>query len=104
MQDWLAQQKAPYAVLVIPLLFETGQNSLADRVLVVDCDPELQIDRVIERDSLPRSQIEQILNAQVDRETRLKGADDVIENSGSIEELLAATEAMHSRYLVLATS
>ncbi len=104
MEDWLARQSAPYAVLVIPLLFETGMNTLADRVLVVDCDPAQQIERVVARDGLSETRIRQILDAQVDRETRLRGADDVIENDGSLEDLIAATEAMHQRYLALAAS
>ena len=104
MEDWLAQQNAPYAVLVIPLLFETGQTTLADRVLVVDCDPELQIERVVARDKLTRAQVEQILAAQVDRKTRLQGADDVIENNGTLEELIAATEVTHRRYLEIAAT
>jgi len=104
MEDWLLKQHAPYAVLVIPLLFETGQNTLADRILVVDCLRSRQIERVTQRDGLSEAQIEQILAAQVDRETRLLGADDVIENDGSLEELIAATEAMHQRYLALASA
>ena len=104
MEDWLGQQNAPYAVLVIPLLFETGQTTLADRVLVVDCDPELQIERVVARDKLTRAQVEQILAAQVDRKTRLQGADDVIENNGTLEELIAATEVTHRRYLEIAAT
>ncbi len=104
MEDWLALQSVPYAVLVIPLLFETGQNTLADRVLVVDCDPARQIERVVARDGLSESRIRQILDVQADRETRLRGADDVIQNNGSLEDLIAATEAMHRRYLTLATS
>lgn len=104
MEDWLEQQNAPYAVLVIPLLFEAGQTTLADRILVVDCDPELQIERVLARDDLPRAQVEQILAAQVDRKTRLQGADDIIKNNGTLEELMAATEATHRRYLELAAS
>ena len=103
MQQWLAAQTAPYAVLVIPLLFETGQNDLADRVLVVDCEETLQIARVAGRDGHDEAQIRQILATQVDRERRLAGADDVIENNGSLEALLTATEAMHQRYLELAS-
>ncbi len=103
MEAWLSEQHAPYAVLVIPLLFETGQTTLADRVLVVDCELARQIDRVSERDGLSERQIQQILEAQVDRETRLRGADDVIENNGTLDELIAATEAMHRRYLALAS-
>ena len=104
MEDWIARQNAPYAVLVIPLLFETGQTTLADRILVVDCEPELQIERVLARDKLTRAQAEQILAAQVDRKTRLQGADDIIENNGTLEELMAATEAAHQRYLKLAAT
>jgi dephospho-CoA kinase len=102
MQQWLAAQTAPYAVLVIPLLFETGQRDLADRVLVVDCDESLQIARVAGRDGHEEAQIRRILAAQAKRETRLSGADDVIENNGSLEELIAATEQLHRRYLALA--
>lgn len=102
MREWLATQTSPYAVLVIPLLFETGQLELADRVLVVDCEESLQISRVSARDGLSDAQIGQILNAQVDRATRLRGADDVIENKGNLLELIEATEEMHQRYLELA--
>ncbi|MCU7842712.1 MAG: dephospho-CoA kinase [Candidatus Thiodiazotropha sp. (ex Monitilora ramsayi)] len=103
MNNWLRQQTAPYAVLVIPLLFETGQHDLADRVLVVDCEESQQIARVTARDALSEEQIRQILAAQVDRETRLSGADDVIENNGNLSELIEATERMHRRYLALAS-
>jgi dephospho-CoA kinase len=99
MEVWITQQNAPYVVLVIPLLFETGQTDLADRVLVVDCEESLQIERVLLRDQLPREQIEQIMASQVDRQTRLQGADDVIENNGSLEALIKVTEELHDNYL-----
>ncbi|MEW8353011.1 MAG: dephospho-CoA kinase [Candidatus Thiodiazotropha sp.] len=102
MEEWIAQQSAPYAVLVIPLLFETGQMSLADRVLVVDCDESIQIKRVVKRDKISRDQIKQIMESQVDRQTRLTGANDIIENSGSLEALNDATEQLHKKYLKLA--
>jgi len=101
MKDWLKRQTTPYAVLVIPLLFETGQGSMADRILVVDCEEALQIDRVSRRDDLTHEQISQILAAQADRQTRLAGADDVIENNGDLQQLIEATERMHRRYLEL---
>ncbi len=103
MDAWLSRQSAPYAVLVIPLLFETGQMSLADRILVVDCDKSLQIERVLERDRLPREQIQQIIANQVDRQIRLDGADDVIENNDSLQVLIEATERLHNKYLKLAS-
>jgi dephospho-CoA kinase len=104
MEEWIARQTAPYAVLVIPLLFETEFRSLAERILVIDCDQELQIERVVRRDRLPREQIRQILASQVDRKTRLSGADDVIENNSSLEALIEATERLHHDYLKLAAS
>ncbi|PUB84430.1 MAG: dephospho-CoA kinase [gamma proteobacterium symbiont of Ctena orbiculata] len=104
MEEWLARQSAPYAVLVIPLLFETGQTSLSDRVLVVDCDESLQIERVLQRDEISREQIRQIMTSQVDRKTRLQGADDVIENNGSLKALIEATERLHRNYLKMANS
>ncbi|MET0028633.1 MAG: dephospho-CoA kinase [Candidatus Thiodiazotropha sp.] len=104
MQDWIGQQHAPYVVLVIPLLFETGQTSLADRILVIDCEEPLQIERVMKRDNLSREQIEQIMASQVDRNTRLAGADDVILNNGNQDELIAATERLHQTYLNMSGS
>jgi dephospho-CoA kinase len=103
MLQWLTEQTAPYAVLVIPLLFETGQQDVADRILVVDCEESQQILRISARDNLTDEQIGQILNAQVDRATRLRGADDIIENNGNLLELIEATENLHQQYLDLAT-
>lgn len=104
MVEWIAKQSAPYVVLIIPLLFETGQMSLADRILVVDCDESLQIERVIKRDQISRDQIKQIMESQVDRQTRLKGADDIIENNSSLDALIEATERLHNDYLKMAGS
>jgi dephospho-CoA kinase len=102
MQAWLADQTAPYAIVVIPLLFETKQAFLADRILVVDCDEALQIQRVTQRDGLSHQQIAQIMASQVDRQTRRQGADDIIENNGDRTSLIAATEQLHQYYLKLA--
>jgi dephospho-CoA kinase len=104
MEEWIARQSAPYVVLVIPLLFETGQTDLADRVLVVDCEESLQIERVLQRDQLPQEQIRQIMASQVDRQTRLGGADDVIENNNSLEALIEATKRLHNNYLKMVVS
>lgn len=94
-----AHSSAPYLVFVIPLLFETGQQSLVDRVLVIDVPEALQRARVGARDQLDDSRIDRILKAQVDRDTRLRGADDVICNDGSLEDLHAAVEQLHHRYM-----
>ena len=101
LQD-LATGTAPYMVLVIPLLFETGQTDLADRVLVVDLPEEQQRLRVARRSGLDPTEIDRILASQVSRAERLAGADDIIDNSGSAAALGPAVEALHQRYLALA--
>ncbi|QYZ65651.1 MAG: dephospho-CoA kinase [Gammaproteobacteria bacterium (ex Lamellibrachia satsuma)] len=102
MQLRLVQLDTPYAVLVIPLLLESGQDSLADRILVVDIPEVHQIARVQQRDGLKKTQIGQIIAAQVDRQSRLAAADDVISNDGGLQTLEKAVEQLHQRYLDLA--
>lgn len=93
---------APYAVLVIPLLFETGQETLVDRVLVVDCPEPLQLERVGRRSQLPKAEIARIIASQVQRAERLARADDVIDNSGGPDGLLPQVDRLHRTYLALA--
>ncbi len=102
MQADVAAASGPYALLVIPLLFETGQTDPADRVLVVDLPEAEQVRRVRLRSGLPDAEILRILRAQVPRAVRLAGADDVIDNSGSPEALGPAVEALHRSYLNMA--
>lgn len=93
---------APYCILVIPLLIETGQSNLVDRILLVDVDPSIQHQRIAHRDGLTESEIDAILAAQADRQARLDAADDVIDNSGEPGELDAQVGDLHARYLTLA--
>lgn len=99
----LIEAGAPYVVLVVPLLIESGDYRYRlDRVAVVDCDDEVRVSRVMARSKLSRAEVERILAAQVGRETRLAAADDVIGNNGSREDLAAEVAACHRRYLLLA--
>jgi dephospho-CoA kinase len=99
MERRLKSLETPYVIVVIPLLLETGQDKMVDRILVVDCDEALQIARVQERSGLSETEIRRIMSAQVDRATRVAKADDVIENNGSLDELRAATDRLHVLYL-----
>ncbi len=101
MQERIATLTAPYVVLVIPLLLETGQTDLVDRVLVVDASSQRQRERVRQRDRLPDERIEQMLAAQVDRATRLAAAHDVIDNESDLATLDSAVAALHANYLKL---
>ena len=92
----------PYQILVLPLLVEKSLGSQLDRVLVVDCDEELQIKRLEARDGSTLAQAQAILNAQVSRGARLKAAHDVIRNDGDISAVRDQVAELHSRYLELA--
>ncbi len=93
----------PYSVVVIPLLVEKGGYAdLLDRILVVDCSPELQIARTMARSKLSREDVQAILAVQADRRARLAQADDVIVNEGGRTELGAKIQALNQKYSSLA--
>jgi dephospho-CoA kinase len=99
---------SPYIIIDIPLLIEGGADSpwrrRCKRVCVVDCPPALQIERVRARSGLAPRDIEAIIAAQASREQRLAAADDVIDNSGTLDALHTRVDALHARYLALAAA
>ncbi len=98
----LEQTDAPYAVVVIPLLIETGQQDAYDHVVIVDVDPAIQIKRVMARDNCTREQAERILASQATREQRLAAADDVIFNNSTTKAVDLQVTKMHEHLLRLA--
>jgi dephospho-CoA kinase len=97
-----AEAGGVYQVLVIPLLVEKSLGSQLDRVVVVDCDEELQIRRLQARDGSTLEQARAILNVQTSRTARLKAAHDVIKNDGDMSAVRDQVEKLHARYLELA--
>jgi dephospho-CoA kinase len=96
---------APYALIVIPLLVETGAyRDVLDRVLVVDCPEDQQIARVMARSGLTRDEVAAILAAQASRAERLAVADDVILNTAPPDALRSEVARLHQTYLALAAS
>jgi len=91
-----------YQVLVLPLLVEKSLGSQLNRVLVVDCDEELQIRRLQARDGSTLEQARAILNVQTSRAARLKAAHDVIKNDGDMSAVRDQVEKLHALYLGLA--
>jgi dephospho-CoA kinase len=96
-----ARLGGPYQIIAVPLLVETGTQRNYDRVLVVDCDPELQLRRLMLRDGLDSGQARRILEAQASREARLVAADDILSNDSDAAELAPKVQALHHRYLQL---
>ncbi len=94
-----AASKGGYAMVAIPLLVETQGAKRFDRVLVVDCAPELQLARLQARDGSTRAEAQNMLAAQVSREQRLAVADDIIHNDGDIAALRDRIEKLHRQYV-----
>ncbi len=91
---------APYVILMVPLLVESGDyRKRVDRIAVVDCAEATQISRVMSRNNLPRVDVERILAAQASRAERLAAADDVIDNDGELAALPPRIERLHRQYL-----
>ena len=103
-QSVAAAQAGPYQMLVIPLLAEGGRRDHVDRVLVVDTPETVQVERLMTRDAVTREQAEASLRAQAQRATRLGIADDVLANTGRIEDLREQVAALHERYVKLAAA
>jgi dephospho-CoA kinase len=99
----LERATGPYAILVIPLLVESGvDRSRSPRVLVVDCPEASQLERVMRRSGLPEAEVRAILATQATRAQRLAAADDVIDNAGVPQALEGQVARLHEKYLTLA--
>lgn len=99
----IAEAQAPYVILAVPLLVESGAyGERVDRVLVVDCDAALQVSRVMQRSGLTEAAVRAIIATQASRDERLAAADDVIVNSGGAEALRGQVAALHRKYLEFA--
>jgi dephospho-CoA kinase len=98
----ISQIDAPWCILVIPLLTKSSPFKQIDRVLVVDVEESVQIERVMARDKISRAQAHSILDAQISRQQRLALADDILDNSGSLEQLEREVSRLHQKYTGLA--
>lgn len=100
-RHYLARAESPYAILVSPLLLETSQHQMVQRVLVIDVPEAVQIQRTLLRDTTNEEQVRAILKAQASRDERLSRADDVIVNDRDPGWLKSEVERLHHFYLTL---
>jgi len=98
----LDSAESPYAMLAHPILIETGQTRICNRVLVVDVPEEVQLQRTMARDNNSEEQVRNIMAAQATREQRLAAADDVIVNDKDLDHLDREVARLHAEYLRLA--
>ena len=101
MQDQVNHIQTPYCILSIPLLIETGKQSFVDRILVVECSPDLQQARVKRRDNLSAREITKIMSAQTSMEEKRHHADDLIQNNTDRMQLKQQVDKLHQLYLSL---
>lgn len=107
LQDRTAAAASPYAIAAIPLLAEVGGLAAypwLSRILVVDVPAPLQRERLLRRDGITVELAERMISAQASREQRLAIADDVIDNSGSLDRLQTQVEQLHGAYLRMAAA
>ena len=95
----ISSSTSPYSIIMVPLIFETNSAKNYDRVLVIDCDVEIQLERAMARDENSADLIQKIIDSQCSRSERLSIANDVIPNNHSIEDLQKRSLAMHNFYL-----
>jgi len=98
----ISESTSVYTLLVAPLLLETNSQEICSRVVVVDVPKDVQIQRTAKRDKVSPNQVEQMVAAQMKREKRLEKADDVLLNSGTIEDLEKQVEELHKKYIQMA--
>lgn len=99
----IARTRTPYVLVAVPLLLETGAyKDFISRVLVVDCNEALQVERTMRRSKITADEVRAIMAAQLPRQERLARADDVLRNDSDMAALRGQIAALHARYLVLA--
>ncbi len=99
-----AEATAPYVILAVPLLVESGSyRQRCDRIVVVDCPEAVQISRVMARNGLSETEVLSILKTQASREQRLEIADDVIDNAAGLTNLYPRVAELHLKYLALSS-
>ena len=94
---------APYVVLAVPLLVESGDyHQRCDRIVVVDCPETVQIERVMARNGLSIDEVRAIMAAQATRQQRLAAANDIVVNDGARTKIYEQVNLLHLKYLALA--
>ena len=101
MTERITMAQSSYSIVMVPLIFETNSMSNYNRILVIDCDPSLQLERATARDKNSKDQIQKIIDTQCSREERLSIANDVIPNNDSLNDLKTRSLIMHKFYLDL---
>jgi len=102
--NFINNSNSIYRIIIVPLIAETNSSSFYDRVLVIDCKKEIQIERASKRDNSNEEQILKIIQSQASSEDRNKIANDVVENNDTKDKFIMNLEDVHKKYLILANN
>lgn len=97
----VSKLQSPYCIVVVPLLIETDFINLVDRILVVDADEDIRINRVMERDNMSRKDVVKIINSQSTNQAKLEVADDILDNNSNKKAIAQQVGELHKKYLSL---
>ena len=103
-QERIHNSTGCYILLVVPLLLESGDYDFVDRILVVDIPESLQVERIMQRDGTEAELVRRIIESQATRQQRLEQADDVLDNSGSLDEARTKVRQLHEQYMQAASA
>lgn len=96
---FIDSSQSPYSIIMVPLIYETRTMDFYEKIIVIDCDIDTQIERATIRDDQKKEEILAIIESQASRDERNSIADDIILNNSSIENLRAQVEALHKKYI-----
>jgi dephospho-CoA kinase len=102
-EEALSEVKEPYAIIVVPLLVEKKKYEFINRILVIDCDEQIQINRVKKRNNLNDKEVADIMRTQATRQQRLVQADDIIHNNGDLSLLLEQVKFLNKKYVEMSS-
>ena len=99
--ELLDASHGPYVIFSVPLLIESGLQARADRVLVIDVEPQIQLKRLTDRDGIDLQQAQAMIDAQLPRLERNQAADDLLDNSTTLDHFLTQLKRKHTEYIAL---
>jgi dephospho-CoA kinase len=102
-EEALSEAKEPYVIVVVPLLVEKKKYEFINRILVIDCDEQIQINRVKKRNNLNDKEVADIMRTQATRQQRLVQADDIIHNNGDLSLLLEQVKFLNKKYVEMSS-
>jgi dephospho-CoA kinase len=98
-EEALSEVKEPYVIVVVPLLVETKKYEFINRILVIDCEEQIQVNRVKKRNNLNDKEVADIMRTQATRQQRLVVADDILHNNGDLSSLLEQVKILNKKYI-----